>query len=419
MITERKNNSKRQRILYIERPAFLGGSVIGLYQLVCGLDTDRYEPIILFYGPNPYRQHFEDLGHKVITLSEAAPTPPATTTNTRDIAVSLERYHKCLAEGYRLAKQSYLLLRSDLPLAWRIGKLIKQYNIDLVHHNNNLPGNRATIIAAWLARVPQVCHVRMLLEFSVIDRFLARSVNAFIYMSTAIEQLYHNLGIPTDKGQVIYDAFDTDIYKQPNLPHELQSELGITNQDYVISNIGRIDWWKGQDYFLQAIAEVVQKQPQVKALIIGEPDATPATQAYYQKLQHLVKELDLSEHVIFTGFRSDIPQILAATNMVVHSSSEPEPFGRVIIEGMAAGKPVIATAAGGVLDIIEDGITGILVPPKNAASMAQAAHQLIKHQDQAKKMGQYAQKHVEERYSIDKHAAAVQQLYQRILTTST
>ena len=167
-------NSKRHRILYVEKPPFVGGSVIGLYELVSNLDTSRYEPIILFHGPNPYRERFQELGVQVFALSEETPvTPPS--RSRRDIAASLSRYSRWLARGYRTAKKAYIITQQDWPLARRVAHLIKNETIDLVHHNNSLPGNRSTILAARLARVPQVCHVRMLHKFSSFERRLASS----------------------------------------------------------------------------------------------------------------------------------------------------------------------------------------------------------------------------------------------------
>jgi glycosyltransferase involved in cell wall biosynthesis len=100
----------------------------------------------------------------------------------------------------------------------------------------------------------------------------------------------------------------------------------------------------------------------------------------------------------------------------VHSSSEPEPFGRVIVEAMAAGRPVVATAAGGVLDIIEDQVTGLLVPPKNATLMAKAIQQLFQNRDQAEMIGQRAQQEAKRRFSVEQHVKAVQRIYQKILS---
>ena len=126
----------------------------------------------------------------------------------------------------------------------------------------------------------------------------------------------------------------------------------------------------------------------------------------------------MQEKIIFTGYRSDISRIIAAMDIVVHASSMPEPFGLVIIEGMAAGKPVIATAAGGVLDIIEDGVNGLLVPPQNSKAMAETILQIIYNQDKAQKIGLAARRSVAEKFTVRHHVNAVQKLYDSILITS-
>lgn len=409
-------NQKRYRILFIEKPTEMGGSVISLYELVRGLDTTLYEPVVLFYGPNPYRERFRVLGLKVMTLSEQPPLLTSSTGSNRDIAAALSRYGQWLATGYKAAKQLYLAARQDFPLARRLAYLIKDEAVDLVHHNNTLFTNRTTVMAARLAHVPQICHVRMLQNLSFVEKYLAGYIDRFIYISKAVETSYHKQGIPIHKGQVIYNPIDIETFEQVNHSAELRTELGLTQQDRLITNVGRLDWWKGHDYFLQAMAELIQAQPNTKALIVGAPVSNQLGQTYYQKLQQLVTELRLSDHVIFTGLRLDIPRVLAASDIVVHSASEPEPLGRVIIEGMAAGRPVIATAAGGVLDIIEDQVTGLLVPPKNAGLMAKAIQQLLENPEQAKIIGQQAQQEAKERFSIERHVAAVQHIYQEILT---
>jgi glycosyltransferase involved in cell wall biosynthesis len=405
---------ERRRILYVEKPVSVGGSVIGLYELVRGLDTSRYEPVVAFYGPNPYRDRFRALGVPVITLSEQPPAATPAPGPQRDIAASLSRYGEWLGTGYRTAKQMVLLARHDWPLARRLARLIKEESIDLVHHNNSL--NREAIMAARLAGVPCICHVRWLHDLSFVDRYLARFADSFIYMSRAIEQCYRSQGVHADKGYVVYDPFDLEAFKQINHTDGLRAEFGLTDQDWLISNVGRLDWWKGHDDFLRAMAKVARSQPNGKALIVGAADSTPRNQAYYQRLQQLVTDLGLSDHVVFTGFRTDVPRIMAASDIVVHSSSEPEPFGRVIVEAMAAGRPVVATAAGGVLDIIEDQVTGLLVPPKNATLMAKAIQQLFQNRDQAEMIGQRAQQEAKQRFSVEQHVKAVQRIYQKILS---
>lgn len=133
----------------------------------------------------------------------------------------------------------------------------------------------------------------------------------------------------------------------------------------------------------------------------------------------MVKDLHLSNHVVITGHRSDIPYIMTASDVIVHSSSKPEPFGRVIVEGMLSGQPTIATAAGGVLDIIEDGVTGLLVPLQDAKAIAKATLQLLQDRQQSKLIGQQAKIVAQKRFSTKQNASVVQEIYQKMLSRST
>ncbi|WP_421658227.1 glycosyltransferase family 4 protein [Leptothermofonsia sp. ETS-13] len=408
-------NQKRYRVLYVEKPVGVGGAVTGLYELVRGLDTDRYEPVVLFYErSHPYWEPFEEIGARVVALNEAPASPLLSETQASGAdqkpEITSNPFSKLLAKGQRFTKTASQIARAV--------QLIKREKIDLVHQNDNLPKNRETIIAARLAGVPQISHIRTLAKLSSFDRLVARCVDRFVYMSRAIEQLYLGHGIPAAKGQVIYDGFNAEASEKitPDQIASIRAEFGLTEQDQLISNVGRLDSWKGQDYFIEAIAQIVQLQPNVKALLVGEASLDrPWNQEYYQKLQRLVADLHLTDRVIFTGLRKDVPQIMAASDIVVHSSSEPEPFGRVIVEAMVAGRPVVATAAGGVLDIIEDNVTGLLVPLKDAERMAKAIYQLLCQPERARQMGQDARQRAKERFSVEQHCMVIQQVYQRFL----
>ena len=137
-----------------------------------------------------------------------------------------------------------------------------------------------------------------------------------------------------------------------------------------------------------------------------------------KRLRSLVNTLGLEDTVIFAGARSDVPRLISALDVVVHASSTPEPFGLVIIEGMASGKPVVATGAGGVIDIIEDGVNGLLVPCKDSEAMGQAILQIISDPDRAKQMGLAARQRVTEKFTVQHQVKAVEKLYDDILANS-
>ncbi|NIV31233.1 MAG: glycosyltransferase [Anaerolineae bacterium] len=181
--------------------------------------------------------------------------------------------------------------------------------------------------------------------------------------------------------------------------------------------VGRLDWWKGHQYFLEAMAEVARRIPSLRGLIVGAPENTPRNREYYQELQCLTKSLGLDGKVVFTGYRGDVPRLMSALDVVVLSSSAPEPFGRVVIEGMAAGKPVVATAAGGVLDIIDDGVDGLLVPCRDSRAMAETILELLSDREKAQRIGLAARRRVEEQFTVQRHVSAIQQVYDAVLGT--
>jgi glycosyltransferase involved in cell wall biosynthesis len=413
----RKKSKSRPRILFVQKPPG-GGSATGLYDLVAGINKSLFEPVILFYEHNYYSDRFKELGVEVLHLNKSGNTTPATGMK-RNI---LTGTGLSSLNVYRSTKKIYRILFNELPVAWRISRIIKAKDIDIIHHNNDLSLNRPSVIAAAIARKPQISHVRWLTDYSsdkiayFLDRNTSRFVDFFIYMSKAIEKTYVPLGIAAERGEVINDPFDLKIYVEAmSFSEQIRNEFGVRDKDNLISNVGRIMPWKGQDYFLESLVEVVNAFPNTKALVVGAPEPGQGSKDFYQELKKKAKELGIYHNVIFTGFRKDIPAIMAASDIVVHSASEPEPFGRVIVEAMASGRPVIATAAGGAAEIFEDQKTGILVQPKDATSMSKAIIQLLGDKDFARKMGNLAQVDVKNRFTVEQHISAVQNIYSRIL----
>jgi len=399
---------KRYRVLYVQK-AGGGGTVTALYELLHGMNRELYEPIVLFYKPSHYVEKFQAYGIQVLVLSDRQPSI-ADIVLEKHTTAHLAHYGKWLPSAYRTVHAMWLVLQ--------VAFLIKQKGIDLVHHNENLYQDRFTIAAAWLVGVLQVCHMHSFSPLSNFEKRLGRSVNAFLLVSTSVKRHYLEQGLPEKKSHIVYNGFDVARFERVSKEDRarIRAEFQISDSDALLVNAGRFDSWKGQDYFLQAIAQVIPAYPSFKALIVGElTDNAPRNQAYYEKLQTLVKELDLSKNVIFTGFRNDIPQVMAAADVVVHSSSLPEPFGRVIVEGMLAERPVIATAAGGVLDIIQDRETGLLVPPQDATRMAKAILWLLQNPEDATRLGKAAKQLAKTRFSIEHQVETVQQIYQEIL----
>ena len=403
------------RILYIEPASTPGGSVVSLYYLVRGMDRSRYQPVVLLSPDNPWVGRFRALGVEVLA-QEAYQRPGDTVAIKRAKQTLVSRGLQRGRWGQRLyhfAGFCWRTLRQTWPQSRAIARLVRQERIDLVHTNWRIGCDRPGIIGARLAGVPCVAHMRAFEQLNGFDRALTRSVAAFICISRALEENLRAQGAHMRESVVVYNGLDPADLVADDDPAQVKGEFGFDPEAPVAAVVGRLDRWKGQDYFIEAMSQVVRDVPEVRALIVGDPE--PYCLDYAEELKSLVESFGLSGRVVFAGHRSDVPRLMRAFTVLVHSSSEPEPFGRVIIEGMAVGLPVVATRAGAVPEIIEDGVSGILVSPRDTNAMAEAVISLLRDPQRVLNMGEAARRRVEELFTVRQYVAGVEQVYQQVL----
>ena len=178
----------------------------------------------------------------------------------------------------------------------------------------------------------------------------------------------------------------------------------------IVGLFSRIAPWKGQHVLLEALAEL----PEMNAWFIGAPLFGDEVR-YQEKLIARAKSRGLLDRVRFLGFRDDIPDLLHAVDFVVHTSISPEPFGRVIVEGMLAGKPVIATRAGGACEIIQDGETGCLVSPGDSGALAATLRRLVEQPDEATRIGMAGKLSAIDRFSVEKMVRGIEREVSAVL----
>lgn len=222
----------------------------------------------------------------------------------------------------------------------------------------------------------------------------ASRVDLVIANSQAVADEYGKAGGRTNVA-VIPNGFDPARYA--NIPAEaiasLSSEWNPQGRP-VVSIFGRIARWKGQHILIEAAKQI----PEATFRIIGEPLFTDDDRAYAQELQTLAQPM--GDRVQFLGFRTDIPVLMAASDIVVHCSTAPEPFGRVLVEAMLSGKPVIAADAGGPREIVKEGVTGFLTPPGDVNTLADALRKVLADAALRERMGQAGRERAERRFSL-------------------
>lgn len=407
-----RSSGRRVRVLYLQRPTG-GGSMTGLIDMLRSLDRSLFEPMVLFFAPSDYTRTMRELDVPVRILGPHAGPSPLPSSVRR--AVAPLRTFSGLRELSRFA-------RRDWPRIRRVARLLREESVDLVHHNDHPLADRTSIVAARLAGLRQVCHVRNLPEYyPPIDRRVSAWVSHFIYMSDAIEEACRTaLRIPRAKGSRIYDGFDLSDLLTANEADgvAVRAELGLPDDAPVVTNIGRIVPWKGHDVFLDAMADVHRTHPHTRALIVGAPPPNQKGADYLRSLRDQAARLGLDGRVVFSGFRADVHRVFAASDVVVHSASTPEPFGRIVVEAMAAARPVVATGAGGVLEIVTDQVSGLLVPPKDAPAMAGAIRRLLSSPDEARAIGRRAREEARHRFTQERFAQELAEVYRRVLGPS-
>ena len=408
--------NRSHRVLYVDTAPTVGGSVVSLHQLLRKLDRSRYEPVVLCYSPHEYVDSFRALGLDVVVWDAYAEADyrPEWVKEARGFAPI--RWLRRTAGGARLYHTLgfiVMLARRVWPRARAVQSLIRQKGIDLVHTNIRVGHDREAIVAARVEGVPCVSHIRDFEQLNWFDRRLAGMVSTFIYISEAVQECHLLAGVPQSKGQVVYNAVDISALGGALDVTATRKSLGLANGDPVVGIVGRLERWKGHDVFLRAMGRVKEAIPSARGLIVGDP--VPYDLDYRQWLLGLSDRLGLSERVRFVPFRRDLPAVMAALDLLVLASTSPEPFGRVLIEAMAAGKPVVATGAGAVGEIVEDGAEGILVPPGDAQALAEAVVDILTHPERAAKMGQTGLDTVRRRFDMWQHANAVQSVYDDLL----
>jgi glycosyltransferase involved in cell wall biosynthesis len=364
-------------VLFVDHTGVLGGAELYL------LDVARHTPNahVVLFETGPFRDKLLRAGVPVTVL----PAPPAVLNVRRN------------ADWMTLFQAPPALL----SLTFQLARLARA--ADLVYLNSQ----KALVVgalAAFLARRPAVWNLHDILtadHFSALNRRLAVFcancfVDRVIVNSEATRTAFVESGGRTPTG-LAYNGIDPTPFNAVTQAQveELRRELGLGTAP-VVGVFSRLAAWKGQHVLLDALAQM----PSVHALLVGDA-LFGEDDEYVRLLRTKRKALGLTDRVHFLGFREDVPVLMHLVDILAHTSTAPEPFGRVIVEGMLAGTPVVATDAGGAREIIADGDNGLLVPPNNPSALQNALSRLLSAPGSAQCLAQTGQKVARIRYSPD------------------
>jgi glycosyltransferase involved in cell wall biosynthesis len=384
-------------VLYLQSTSEIGGSDISLLRIVESLDKQRFRPYVVLPADGPLVPTLRAHGSEVFLLGEMLKL-----TTRRGPWYAL-RY--CV----------------NYPRAvLRLAALIRRERIDLVHTNtlHNVYG----WAAARLSGRPHVWHVREIVFQSGLARALESHLARFgadrvVVTSDAVGGLFRDgRGEYPRRVRKIANGVDVEVYHPANDGGRVRNDLGVAPDTPLVGLVCRLDRWKGVEIFLQAAAISRGAAPEVRYVVVG--GAIEGHEDYPGGVRALAAALGVEDIVSFTGWRygpEEMPGVHAALDVLVVASSLPEPFGLVVLEAMATGKPVVATAHGGPAEIVVDGETGLLVPPRDAERMAAALVSLIAEPERARAMGRAGRERVERLYGQTACVRALEGLYREIL----
>jgi len=309
------------------------------------------------------------------------------------------------------------LTRSAYAVAWVAGmnhlrRIIRDAAPRLIHSNSAT----AHIYAGSLARkvgIPCVWHARDLRPLPFPAQSLCRKTDRVIAVSDAVADCLAASGLSRPTVTRIHNGIDADAWRARVTGTHVRAELGLAEDDRILLMAAQFVPWKRHEDAIRALPKILEKEPTARMVMAGDdrlgdhPDLQP-------HIETLATQLGVRDKVVFAGYRDDLPDIMAQADLLV-MPSDAEPFGRVAVEAMALGKPVVGTRAGGLPEVVRDGETGLLVVPRFPESLALACLRILGNPSLADSLGNAGERRVDELFPIRRAAAETQSLYEAML----
>lgn len=405
---EIKKMCRKTRILYIDNSIGFGGAIKSL-SLVLGY-LSNVEPFLI-------SSQYKDITNKFFKNARIyRPTRFLDYRLRQRLFIWCENHISITFFRSQILKVIVLVSYvEDVINIARICWIAKRNKIELIHLNNTFVLDGLT--AAKLLGIPSLVHFRGIFT-KTSDRSGLKYKDMASYIigvSKASTKSVYETGASSKKITTVYDPVDVGAFdKCRSLRSHIRKNIGLTNQDIAVGIFGRIIPWKGQMEFIYSVINAMRKNANIKAVIVG--DVSDGTPDYLSKIKDIINQSEYKNNIIFAGYQENVEGYYLAMDIVVHASIEPEPYGMVVPEAMAAEKPVIATNAGGPPEVITHGVDGLLVEPGDIDGMSAAILELAGDPGKRRKMGANGYKKVKAQFTIAHIASQVEKIYQNILS---
>jgi glycosyltransferase involved in cell wall biosynthesis len=301
----------------------------------------------------------------------------------------------------------------DLSAAWRLARLVKRLRPEVVHAHDAHGVAMASLALSLggAAQSPVLVASRRVdfhLRRNSFSRWKHRQVDCFICASEAIRQMLVADGVPAERTVTVHEGIDID-HVRAAPPVNVHEAFWLPHNAPVVGNIAALVPHKGQRHLIEAARLVVQRMPDVRFLILGEGELR-------EMLERQVREYRLEKHVFLPGFRTDVLGCLKSFDLFAMSSVT-EGLGTALLDAMACGKAIVATRTGGIPEVVDDGVTGKLVGPRDHAAMAQAILELLNDHAGRERMGDAGRARVEASFTVERMIAGTAAVYARLAGT--
>ncbi len=365
------------RVLHVITSLDVGGAQKHLLSLVRGLRQRGHAADVVFFKNPTLLQPFRETGAQIFDLS------------TRDTfsPLLLPKLAGILARGRYQIVHTHLL-KADVY--GTLAGVLARTPVRIASKHNDEAVLQKPAVAFTHGLISRLNH-RIVVLSDYVSRYVASTGRVD---PSRITRIYY--GLPPASAATTEEGL------------RVRAELRIPPEAPLVATVGRITEQKGLTYLLEAMARVRERVPEARLLVVG--DSQDGRDEYKQQLLRRWESLGLQDTVSFTGVRGDVPAVMQAIDLFVMASLW-EGFGLVFLEAMAASRPIVATDVSAVPEVVEQGVTGLLVPPRDPLALAEAILALLNDRDRAQQMGRSGLIRLKERFTEDKMVESMEQLY--------
>jgi glycosyltransferase involved in cell wall biosynthesis len=386
---------RRTTVLFVDHESRLSGGQHDLLDLVRALDPERVAVHVALPEQGPLEDGLRGAGATIHRLP---------------MGRALRRLSR-----WQLVRRPDLVIRhaaAFIAASVRLHRIIRRLRPDVVH-TNSMKSHLLAAVPARKRRVPLVWHVRDVLEAGWLSRAFVAAGSRYparIVCLSKVAGLQFAGSPAAAKVRVVYNGIHLDRFSGRRSA-EWRARLGAQNGEVVVGMVGQIAHWKGQDVFIDAAKRVARVDPHVRFAVVGECLFPENESGFASEMRERSRALE--DRIVWTGWCDDSAAVMSAFDVLVHASRLPEPFGRVIVEGMAAGTPVVASTAGAGPEILPHS-AGRLVVPGDAAALADTLLEMIRDPDARAQAGA-AGRDAARRFDIAQTAAGVMAVYEELV----